>query len=238
MKTITYNSSSPVFRYNTGLRYGQLVLEKGQRMARAKGGLHLLTIAGLLQYLQNLITAATGNPNAPTPFSWIATLQGVLDGGVEKVNAVAAAEDQLAMLRGERDAQLDTIRASITQYIAMVESLCGGDPVKLQSFGLALRSPASPPAPCETVTGLLTSTGDDDMVMFGRWNLQPQADSYEVQSSPDPLTPSSWRHEVTVIESRVTLAGLTSGQKRWMRVRAINRQGPGSWSDPSCRMIP
>jgi hypothetical protein len=238
MKTVTYNSSSPVFRYNTGLRYGQLVLEKGKSMARAKGGLHLLTIGGLLQYLQNLITAATGNPNAPTPFPSIVTLQGLLDAGVDKVNAVAAAEDQLAMLRGERDAQLDTIRASIILYIATVESLCGGDPVKLQSFGLALRSPASPATPCETVTGLLTNTGDDETAMTGRWNLQPQASSYEVQSSPDPLTPSSWRHEKTVTESRVTLTGLPSGEKRWMRVRAVNRQGPGSWSDPSCRMIP
>ena len=38
--------------------------------------------------------------------------------------------------------------------------------------------------------------------------------------------------------ARVQLSGLPSGQKRWMRVRAVNDSGPGSWSDPSCRMIP
>ena len=47
-----------------------------------------------------------------------------------------------------------------------------------------------------------------------------------------------WSAGVFVSRPRVKLTGLTSGQKRWMRVRAINDQGPGSWSDPSCRMIP
>jgi hypothetical protein len=235
---ITYDSISPVFRYDTGLLYGQSLPVIRRVMAKARGGVHVLTIAGLLQYLQNLITAATGNANAPTPFPWTATLQGLLDEGADKVNAVAAQEDQLAMLRQERDAKFDEIRASLVQYIAVVEGICGGDPVKLQSFGLALRSPASPPAPCDTVMGLVTSVGDDEMAMNGKWDRQPQADSYEVQISPDPITLTSWAHAETVSRAQVHLVGLPSGQKRWLRVRAVNAQGPGSWSDPSCRMIP
>ena len=238
MNLITYDSNSQVLRYDSGLKYGQLRLEKGKLMARAKSGLQLLTIAGLLQHLQNLITAATGNTNAPTPFPSVAILQGLLDGGEDKVNAVAAAEDHLAMLRGDRDVQLDQIRTGIILYISTVESLCGGDPVKLQSFGLALRSPATPQQPCETVMGLVTKTGDDDGAMSGKWDGQPQADSFEVQMSADPITPTSWGHAATVSKPRIKVETLPSGQKRWMRVRAINSQGPGSWSDPSCRMIP
>jgi hypothetical protein len=89
---------------------------------------------------------------------------------------------------------LSNIRSGIVNYIAVVEGICGGDPVKLQSFGLALRSPASPPQPCVTVVGLITSVGDDEGVMNGAWDNQPQADCFEVQTSPDPITPTSWAH--------------------------------------------
>src|SRR5687768_6195755 len=65
---ITYDSVSPVLRYDSGLLYGQALPQKARsRMARAKSGVHLLTGPALMQFLQNIITAATGNPNAPTP---------------------------------------------------------------------------------------------------------------------------------------------------------------------------
>ena len=76
------------------------------------------------------------------------------------------------------------------------------------------------------------------IVEVGAGAKQPQAAAYEVQTSPDPITPTSWTHAITVSEPNVRVAGLTSGQKRWIRIRAINRLGPGSWSDPACRMIP
>ena len=207
-------------------------------MAKAKGGLWGLTGAGLLQYDQDLITAATGNPNAPTPFPWIATLQTAYDAGVNKVSAVTAAEDHLAMLRAERDAHLDALRLLLTNYIQTVEGFCASDPVKLQSFGLALRSPASPPVPCDTVTGVLTSTGDDEQVLNVKWNRLPQADMYQVEVSADPITGASWTQVAVVSKAKVRLEGLPSGQKRWVRVRANNSQGFGSWSAPNCRMVP
>ena len=52
MKIITYDSSSPVLTYDSGLIYGQLLPEKVKLMARAKAGMHLLTVAGLMQFLQ------------------------------------------------------------------------------------------------------------------------------------------------------------------------------------------
>jgi len=239
MAIITYDSFSPVLRYGTGLIYGQALPElKRKHMARAKGGVQQLTTAGLLQYLQNLITAATGNANAPTPFPWIAILQGLLDPGVDKVNAVAALEDQLAMMRGDRDAHMDLVRGKLVEYIGYVESICGRDPVKLQSFGLALRSPAVPASPCSTVMGLVTSIGDDEGALKAVWTADPAAVAYEVQVSADPLTSTSWTPAVNVARPKVTLVGLPSGQKRWLRVRAFNAQGAGPWSDPSCRMIP
>ncbi len=123
-------------------------------------------------------------------------------------------------------------------YINSMESYTEFDAVKLASLGLPLRAAPTPQQPCGTVVNLMTSTGDDEGAFSGKWQRDPFAMSYEVQVSPDPITPTSWSHAVTVTRPRVKVTGQPSGQKRWMRVRAVNDQGPGSWSDPSCRMVP
>jgi hypothetical protein len=235
---LTYNSLSPVLKYNTGLRYGQLLNGSTMARARVKSGVSYLTIAGLIQFLKNLITAATGNVNLPTPTPSLAALQTLVDDGETKINAVEAADDHGAMLRADRDEHLEKIRVAIAQFIAHAEAATTFDAVKLQSLGLAIRSPGTPLQPCDTLLGLVASVGDNEQEMRVKWPKQGQADSYEVQSSPDPLTPTSWVFAVNVSTPGTKLTGLTSGQKRWVRARAINRFGPGAWSDPACRMVP
>ncbi len=195
-------------------------------------------ILQLLQFLQNLITAATGNTNAPMPNPHLPVLQGLYDDGVEANNAFTAAQDACTAASLERDEEMQAIIAGITGYINSMETHKGFDPVKLASLGLPLRSPATPPQPCGTIIGLMTSVGDDEDAMGGKWQRDPFAGSYEVQVSPDPVTPTSWAHAMTVTRPRAKLTGLPSGQKRWIRVRAVNDLGPGSWSDPSGRMVP
>jgi hypothetical protein len=208
-------------------------------MARAKGGLHKLVFADLMQFLQNIITAATGNPIAPTPTPSLTVLQGLYDDGVTKNNDLNEALDHVSMLRSDLAAHQKSIIDALTTYISYGEMVTGRDPVKLQSLGLPLRSQPSPPAPCGTVMGLVTSVGDSEGEMSGKWDAQIQADSYQIQLSADPVTPTSWvLHPDTVHAPHVRLTGLPSGQKRWMRVRASNRTGTGAWSDPSWRMIP
>jgi len=207
-------------------------------MARAKGGLYKQPFASLLQFLQNIITAATGNTNAPTPTPPLTELQGLLDAGVTKNNDLNAALDNVAMLRTDVAEHQKLIIDALTTYIAYAEMVTGRDPVKLQSLALPLRNPRSTPAACVTVAGLATSVGNNEGEMAASWNRQGQADWYEIQVSTDPNLATSWTPVVNVSEAKVRLTGLPSGQKRWMRVRAVNRQGPAPWSDPSCRMIP
>jgi len=239
LEQIRYNSVSPVFRYNTGLVYGQLIPGKSKHiMARVSAKLRRQSLLELLQFLQALITAATGNPNAPTPNSYLAVLQTLLTDGTTKNNSYIAATDACTAASAEREEQREAIIEGLNAYINAMEAYTAFDAAKLASLALPLRSAATPPEPCGTVVNLLTSTGDDEGAMSGQWKREPVAASYEVQLSPDPITPTSWTHVVTVTRARVTVTSLPSGQKRWMRVRAINDQGPGPWSDPSCRTIP
>jgi hypothetical protein len=240
LEPLKYNSVSPVLRYNTGLFYGQLLpQEKGKKvMARVSAKLWKLGMLQLLQFLQDLITAATGNPNAPTPNPHLVTLQGLYDDGVDKNNACTAAQNAATAALAERDEHIQAIIAGINAYANSMEAHTMFDAVKLQTLALPLRSATSAPQPCGTVMGLVTSIGDEDGALSGKWDRQTQALSYEVQISPDPTVPNSWVSQVNVGRPRIKVTGLPSGQKRWMRVRAINDLGPGPWSDPSCRMIP
>jgi hypothetical protein len=233
------NSVSPVLRYNTGLFYGQLLAEeKGHKiMARVSAKLRRFGILQLLQFLQNLITAATGNPNAPTPNPHLVTLQGLYDDGVDKNNAYTAAQDTATAALAVRDEHVQAIIAGINVYIGSMESHTLQDAVKLQSLGLPLRSTPTPPQPCLAPVLVATVSADVEEMRV-KWPAQVQADSWIVQTSPDPMLPTSWVQADVVSEPKIRLTGLTSGQKRWVRVRGVNRLGHGPWSDPVCRMIP
>ena len=63
--------------------------------------------------------------------------------------------------------------------------------------------------------------------------------SYEIQTSVDPVTATSWAFKQTATKSSATPAGLTSGTKIWVRVRAIGAGNtPGPWSDPATKVVP
>ena len=65
------------------------------------------------------------------------------------------------------------------------------------------------------------------------------ANSYEIQTSVDPVTASSWAFKKSAPKSSVTIDGLTSGTKMWVRVRAVGAgNATGPWSDPATKTVP
>jgi hypothetical protein len=62
--------------------------------------------------------------------------------------------------------------------------------------------------------------------------------SYELEASPDPMTPASWIYKGTVTKSKATVNSFMSGAKVWVRVRGIGAAGPGHWSDPAVKTVP
>ena len=62
---------------------------------------------------------------------------------------------------------------------------------------------------------------------------------YEMQTSVDPVTPTSWQFKDVSVASSTSLNSFTSGTKIWSRVRAVgadNNKGP--WSDPAAKTVP
>jgi|JI6StandDraft_1071083.scaffolds.fasta_scaffold01378_12 hypothetical protein len=101
-------------------------------------------------------------------------------------------------------------------------------------------APAPKPIP-EQPTGLELKMGDDDGELSGQCDGQPGiVDYYEIQyTTSDPLGPTpNWQHADTSKKSRFELTGLPSGQKVWVRIRAVNARGKSNWSDPACKRVP
>jgi phage host-nuclease inhibitor protein Gam len=88
------------------------------------------------------------------------------------------------------------------------------------------------------VINLSVTQGDNNGALDQHWDPDPTAKSYELQTSTDPMTDSSFTHRDTVTKSSCTTTGLTSGTRIWSRVRAVNPAGKGPWSEPVSKIVP
>jgi len=88
------------------------------------------------------------------------------------------------------------------------------------------------------VKNLSCTSGDNDGQLDLAWDRNEGAGSYEYQATANPMDPASWTTRGSVTQSKVTLSGLTSGQRSYVRVRAIGPLGRGPWSDEASKMVP
>ena len=71
-----------------------------------------------------------------------------------------------------------------------------------------------------------------------QWDPVAGSKTYEVQTSPDPFTATSWSRTKSVTKSMAVLAGFTSGARIWVRVRAIGSGGEGNYSSEISKIVP
>jgi len=89
------------------------------------------------------------------------------------------------------------------------------------------------------VLNLVLTEGDFEGTLDAAWDRVRGASSFEIQTSVDPITPTSWAFKQSASKSSATISGLTSGAKLWVRVRAIGAGNtPGPWSDPATKVVP
>ena len=125
----------------------------------------------------------------------------------------------------------------LNQEGAYVQTTSGGDAVKIQSSGFDVASDGGP-IHMTKVENLGAATGDSPGEIDLNWNPVSGAKSYEIQTATDPNTPASWAFKDNATKSKVTLSGLTSASRIWVRVRAIGANDKGGWSDPAESIVP
>jgi hypothetical protein len=197
------------------------------------------TVPQKIQFLRDLVTQMTGNANYPTPSPALSAitakanaLEAALGTQAAAQQAAKTATTNLETREGEADAAVN----SLSNY---VWETSGGDEAKIQSAGMSLRAPKTPTTSLPAPQGLAVTAGDNEGELDAVWDPVPKNKGYEVQTSPDPVTGTSWAFAETSTASKTTLTGLPSGSKIWVRVRALGpKKIKSPWSDPAVKRVP
>lgn len=231
---------NPTVTYDSGLLYDEPVQPQRQKkhMAKVKLGTNKMTPDEILALANQIITAMTGNATFPAPNPTLTALTALKNTATTKVAAQKAAQLTAKQATDDRDAALDALLIALGQLALHVENVSAGDAVKIQSAGMTVKAPALPPTVPDQVLNLAVSAGDNDGELDAQWDPVRGAKSYQIQTSPDPITPTSWHDATPSSGSKSIIGGLPSGTRVWVRVRAINKRGPGPWSDPATKIVP
>lgn len=197
----------------------------------------LIELADLVS--PKLAPAAPATPPVPNLSAKIAALIAQRNAAKAANDAYESAKASLVALKNARDDEADKLRVEHNAVISAVESEARGNVTMAAASGYPLAAPSttssSPPA---QIANLSLSAGDSDGTLDASYDPAPLAVSYEVQLTSVDAVNGPWATKEQPTASSVTLTGLTSGQRVWVRVRGIGANGSGPWSDPATKIVP
>ena len=104
---------------------------------------------------------------------------------------------------------------------------------------MATRADGASVGPMPQVGNLVVTAGDFEGTLDASWDFIRGAGSYEVQTSVDPVSGTTWAFKTISNKSSCTMNGFTTGNRIWTRVRAIGADNAaGPWSDPAVKTVP
>jgi hypothetical protein len=185
----------------------------------------------------SIIAALTGNPNYQEPWAPQAPnlqqLQAAFNDHQTAYFGSLSKDTQKVALR---DSTRVTLTGLLRQLVPYLELAAQGDLNILSSSGYDLRNDivhnqgsALLPSPdnFQVTQGVLSGTLD---VHVGKLT---GAGAYDVQINlGDPKIESNWQHAITSTSGvNILLQGLIVGQAYWLRVRGVDGNGLGAWSN-------
>jgi hypothetical protein len=231
---------SPGTFYDSGALYDDVAPpQPGRRpkLATVKLSLGNLTRDQLADKGDAIKTALTGNANFTTPNPSTAALGTAITALRTKIATINTTKAAYAAAVTDGDAAAATLAALLSQEAAYVQTTSGGDAVKIESAGMSVRSDGAP-IHMTQVLDLAATEGDDAGEIDLVWKPVPGAASYEIQTTADPNTPTTWVLKDTAKKSKATMGGLPSGDRVWFRVRAVGANDKGGYSDAAGRIVP
>lgn len=190
-----------------------------------------------LAKFQTPITKCTGNASIGTPTNPpLADCQQAHDAAKTKLDEIDAKEEELKALRIVRDQLMDDAMNKYCTLGSFAESKANGNPAVITGAGFDLVSDRTTPPPVSKIMNLVLTHGDHDGTVDAAWNRDTSAASYEVQTSLQ--VDSGWTFYKSTSISSITIKGLTSGTRIWVRVRSTDKDEPGEWSDPVSMIVP
>jgi hypothetical protein len=192
-----------------------------------------------LAKLQTAITKLTGNADMTNPNPTLASAQAKHDLAVAKLDALDIKEADLKTSRIDAAAAVDDAMYDYGQLGKFVDNKAAGNGSKITNAGYDVAATSAPIGAIGQVMDLVLTEGDHTGTLDFMCKPEKGASLYEVWTSPDPMTESSWVFATTSPRSSGTLKSLVSGSKTWVRMRAKGAAAePGEWSDPAVKVVP
>jgi len=191
-----------------------------------------------VEFGRQVSSSMAGNINFTNPSPTLATLNTAcndLETGYNNAEQARLLAKSKTTIQNQKEAALNDVLNQLANY---VENTCLGDEAKIKSSGMqpqakAVRSAAVLPKP----ENLSATTGDKSNEVDLHWDKVTGAKSYEIEFCSDPIDNTKWQHYKTVTKTKATVTGLTSGQRYWFRVAAVNAHGESGWSDPVSKIV-
>jgi hypothetical protein len=180
-----------------------------------------------------------GNGNFATPDPSVAAINSTCDGLETAYNdaeeARQIAKEKTAAQNVAED-KYDNIMNQVGNY---VENASAGDPVKIMSAGLDVKSDGvSSDALLPKPANISASTGDMPKTIDLHWDKVEGASSYNVYMSTDPTDAANYDFNKSSTKSSAGIGGLTSGVRYYFRVTALNTNGESAPSETANKVAP
>lgn len=207
-------------------------------MAKVKLNLDRLTDGEMILKAKEFKTKLTGNANFTVTTPSQANYATMITDAEAALAASDAANATAKQKTTEKNVAMDILRKGTAQLGTNIESLSGGDPVKIQSAGMDVKAPKTPAGVPAQVMNLFITAGDESGELDFTWDPVPGTWTYEVQMCAEAMFTTGVIALKTVTKSQAVAEGLTSGTRMWARVRATNAAGTGAWSDVATKIVP
>jgi hypothetical protein len=235
-----YDDPSGETRYDLPfVRYDDpsTTVESIKNMSQVVAGISGKTDAQVVEICTTIHTSLTDNAYVLAPNPALPAYLILINAASAAIDDFNAAKTLLAAKKEVRDNAMAALKAATMTQASTVQTATGGDKAQILTTGFKVKSVASPIGVPAQVSDLKVKPSDNDGALKVSWKPVRGAMSYEIQSSPDPI--GTWTHKESTTTTRgVEVNSFTSGQKIWIRVRAIGAEGDGAWSDPSVKVVP
>jgi hypothetical protein len=188
-------------------------------------------VPALIQYVQGIVKAMTGNPSFPNPTPALATITAAIAVLAAAETAAQARTKGAVLARNNAQTALVTLLKQLRGNIqTTADADTDNSAAIIASAGIPVRkTPVRPPRDFHATAGAVS--GSAKVVAPAAAHRA----SYDWEYSPDGG--KTWVAAPSTLGARTTITGLPSGTTVQFRFRALTKTGEGDWSQATALLV-
>jgi hypothetical protein len=224
---------------SAGTRFALFSATRQTMKYKVKLALHKLSVSEIAQMGQTIVDKMTGNPDVPNPPVPLAQLQADLTNAKQAIQETRDLFNAYKAALSKRDKLVAVLGNDLTAEAMYVETVSGGNKKVILGAGMRVRNDRAP-VTMPQVMNLRLQPSDNEGEVLARWKPIKGVRIYKVQICKDiAAAPTNWEEKRPETKTKCALNhDLVSGQKVWVRVRAVGARNEGPWSDVACKTVP